>query len=146
MSDPLSPERLAAIRARLEAANTIAPGPWWPGIHDADTVFHHHESEILGVAPRVLLKANPNYDLRAVVRLAGNAPSDLAALLAEVDRLRAEVAGYEGKLVLGRKGALVTHTPNVHASPSRMPSPTVRLPLVDVQDPTAERSAWEREK
>lgn len=87
----MSPERLAEIRARLEAAT---PGPWKARRTRTDLAFHvpamvvWERSEgttrvltFVAVCEAALAPNDANADLIA------NAPTDLADLLAEVERL-----------------------------------------------------------
>lgn len=104
----MTDERLEEIRDRLAAARDCAAPPWWPGVNDKQHVFHLHEGDVLGTAPRVLLTANPHYDLQPVVALAGHAPQDIADLLEEVERLRRlEPFAQEFISVANKAGALV---------------------------------------
>lgn len=84
MGDPMTPEALEAIRARLAAAT---PGPWTLPYHDGALAGPHGASLLgLDVDGMAIVWA------RADAELIAHAPADIAALLAEVERLRAEVA------------------------------------------------------
>lgn len=87
---PVTPEeREREIRARLDAAT---PGPWAQGDGSFRAFFNGPEAIIAkqNGAPRVLLIFNANFDCTADSALIANAPDDLAQLLAECSRLRAE--------------------------------------------------------
>lgn len=81
MNRPLTPERLAEIREREQAAT---PGPWtaheeWPG-----SVFHGGDTNLLPIARTTGRMAEANE------RFIAHAREDVPALLAELDRVRAE--------------------------------------------------------
>ncbi|MEE4545264.1 hypothetical protein V2S66_25255 [Streptomyces sp. V4-01] len=81
MSAPLSPEQLAEIRARMDAA---APGPW-----ETDTYAEYDSSTSIGVANASDLWIVPLQQLDpADAAFIAAARTDVPALLAEVDRLR----------------------------------------------------------
>ena len=79
------PDRLAEIRARLDAAT---PGPWfhYPGEPWVTNATDEPRIIVATVSPRM---TGDNADLIA------HAPADIAWLLAEVERLQKRVAMYE---------------------------------------------------
>lgn len=82
MAEPMTDERLAAIRARLDAAT---PGPW---LIKADQPYPQricaNDDGLVLIAETFTDPAWPPAD----ADLIANAPTDLADLIAEVERLR----------------------------------------------------------
>lgn len=93
MTDPLD---LEPIKARLAAAT---PGPWEPNIYSERPPIVVAMTSHLPMVGRngfrevICEHQSIHYDsqVEANARLIANAPTDLAALVAEVERLRAEV-------------------------------------------------------
>ena len=104
----MTPDELAAIRARLDAAT---PGPWhWdeypvPALHGVggspDT--YEYEAEVIeathtgGCGCRAECYLDLTID-RSDAEFIAHAPTDLADLLTEVDRLTADLAAAAAKL------------------------------------------------
>lgn len=88
--DPMTQEQLDAIQARVDAATD---GPWVEGERCVFTEDYEHAIvsdslvEVPGVIPYGEAVQNP-----ADVALIAHAPQDLADLLAEVERLRNDLA------------------------------------------------------
>lgn len=84
---------LTPIKARLDAAS---PGPWsWGYVDDtANPEALHSSIDLVAYAPDRTIKIGyPDATLIA------SAPADIAALIAEVERLRAEVESLESTLM-----------------------------------------------
>jgi hypothetical protein len=109
MPEPLSEERLAEIRARLENAT---PGPWeWEGTDGSLSLLKAGEDRMVLAVSRCdsCWKSQGRcwhpVDEDAV--FIAHAPEDLAALLAEVDRLRAERKQHNRAATVAQRGVRV---------------------------------------
>ena len=85
MRIPVTPERLAEIRARLLASKTL---PWSRPFDDGAIAAGDGESSILGLDADGMAIVDWQQDADLIV----HAPDDLRDLLAEVDRLAAHNA------------------------------------------------------
>lgn len=98
MTNRLTDERLREVRARLEARTA---GEWIDGgsyeeegegvafsVHEIAVCYHGQHGYRRIYAPRA---AGPQADARADAQFIAAAPTDLTALLAEVEALRADV-------------------------------------------------------
>lgn len=90
----LSDERPEAIRARWRAA---LPGPWtWDDYHDLrssqvdeDLTFDYGDGDVDTVYKKIICTDGGYYPPKGATKVAiAHAPTDIEALLAEVDRLR----------------------------------------------------------
>ena len=116
-AEPLSPERLAEIAARAEAA---APGPWflhddWPGRVFSESQFNHHVARVTG--------SNPEANERFIA----HAREDVPALVAEVERLSAKVREF-GELAARRESELIALRPRVAELEGTQEAPSLALP------------------
>lgn len=96
MSEPLSEERLAAIRARCEAAT---PGEW--RAYGLD--YFHEDEPVQGICNEgtsLLIEVNCNdpgdMQAKADAQFIAHARTDVPDLLAEVERLRAALHAIAG--------------------------------------------------
>lgn len=97
MSEPLNPEQLAAIEAR---ANAATPGPWQEhSDYGKDFYAYLGGSYLRGVGTLTFGDGEEAEADRAFVL---NARTDIPALLAEIERLRARVAELETAAAEGR--------------------------------------------
>jgi hypothetical protein len=83
----LTGERIAGIKARLAAATA---GPW--AVHNPRSRFHIISTVL--PAGRDFVMESGSADEAADAELIANAPTDIAELLGEVERLRAVVASF----------------------------------------------------
>jgi hypothetical protein len=95
MSAPLTPEREQEFRTLEQAAS---PAPWfvhpdWPGRVFSDSLYNHHIARVTGTNP----EANE--------RFIAAARQAVPELLAEVDRLRAELAARPSRVEVLREAA-----------------------------------------
>lgn len=103
MTVPLTPEREQEIRARVEELDStrILPGMRWtasPKLEDShvsvSSVFDWVVEDVLAGGAGTIARASVGvYGSRINAEFAAHAREDVPALLAEVDRLRAELAG-----------------------------------------------------
>ncbi|MGW5352249.1 hypothetical protein ACWERV_17270 [Streptomyces sp. NPDC004031] len=88
MSAPLGEQQLAEIRARVEG---IAPGPWAVDYDGCDCDEGCTDRLAVGFGPFTSVE-NAHRDVTPEAEFAAAARQDVPALLAEVDRLRVQVA------------------------------------------------------
>ncbi|MFB8035910.1 hypothetical protein ACFC5Z_23765 [Streptomyces sp. NPDC056004] len=101
MNAPMTPDRLAEILARAEAA---LPGPWCT---DAWEIYQGTEYEVgaewIGETARGVGGAADMEQDRATAAFVAAARKDVPDLVAEVHRLRTQVAGLERSAVLAEE-------------------------------------------
>lgn len=106
MSDylPITDQYLDEIEARCNAAT---PGPWVAGRGDVATIVDGYESKWIYAKDRYLAIASgyeiPNWEeVMANARFIAASSTDIPRLVAEVRRLRAELATYQSDIEAGR--------------------------------------------